>query len=104
MLVIGAADINGQAWVSSQLAELEVADRYVVFDMKRSACDKGQPTHIVCKLAQQKAFAGTARPDPPAWPPGVPADPVQFTKDTKELAFQVKTTKGAPAGSHKTLF
>ena len=27
MMVIGAAEINGQAWVSSQLAELEIADR-----------------------------------------------------------------------------
>ena len=35
---------------------------------------------------------------------GVSADPVEFTKETKELAFQVKTTKGTPVGSHKTLF
>ncbi len=40
MIVIGAADIDGQAWVSSQLAELEVADRFVVFDMKRAAATK----------------------------------------------------------------
>ena len=50
IMVIGAADIDGQAWVSSQLAELEVADRYVVFDMKRAACDKGQPAQIQCTL------------------------------------------------------
>src|SRR5204863_8131 len=37
-------------------------------------------------------------------PPGVSADPVEFTKETKELAFQVKTTKATPVGSHKTLF
>ena len=32
------------------------------------------------------------------------ADPVEFTKETKELAFQVKTTKDTPVGSHKSLF
>ena len=61
MIVIGAADINGQAWVSSQLAELEVADRYVTFDMKRSACDKGQPAQIQCTLAQNDAVRGQSQ-------------------------------------------
>ena len=42
VMVIGAAEIDGQAWVSSQLAELEIADRYVSFDVKRAACDQGQ--------------------------------------------------------------
>ena len=104
MMVIGAADINGQAWVSTQLAELEIADRYVTFDMKRSACDKGQPTQIVCTLAQHTAFDGNAKAELLGLPPGAAAEPVYFTKDTKELAFQVKTTKTTPVGSHKSLF
>ena len=104
MMVIGAADINGQAWVSSQLAELEVADRYVTFDMKRSACDKGQPAQIQCTLAHNTPFDGKAKAELLGLPPGVSADPVEFTKETKELAFQVKTTKDTPVGSHKTLF
>ena len=104
MMVIGAADINGQAWVSSQLAELEVADRYVTFDMKRSACDKGQPTQIQCTLAHNTPFEGKAKAELLGLPPGVSADPVEFTKETKELAFQVKTTKDTPVGSHKSLF
>jgi hypothetical protein len=104
MMVIGAADINGQAWVSSQLAELEVAERFVTFDMKRSACDKGQPTQIQCTLAHATAFDGKAKAELLGLPPGVSAAPVEFTKETKELAFQVKTTKDTPVGSHKTLF
>ncbi len=104
MMVIGAADINGQVWVSSQLAELEVADRYVGFDMKRSACDKGQPATIQCTLTHTTPFEGKAKADLLGLPPGVSADPVEFTKETKELAFQVKTTKATPVGSHKTLF
>jgi hypothetical protein len=61
IMVIGAADINGQAWVSSQLADLDVAERYVTFDMKRSACDKGQPAQIQCTLAHATAFEGKAK-------------------------------------------
>jgi hypothetical protein len=104
MMVIGAADINGQAWVSSQLADLDVAERYVTFDMKRSACDKGQPAQIQCTLAHTTPFEGKAKAELLGLPPGVSAAPVEFTKDTKEFAFQVKTTKDTPVGSHKTLF
>lgn len=104
MMVIGAADINGQAWVSSQLADLDVAERYVTFDMKRSACDKGQPAQIQCTLAHATAFEGKAKAELLGLPPGVSAEPVEFTKETKDLTFQVKTTKDTPAGSHKSLF
>jgi hypothetical protein len=104
MIVIGAAEINGQAWASSQLAELEVADRYVGFDMKRAACDKGQSTQIQCTLSHNTPFDGIAKAELLGLPPGVTAEQVQFTKDAKEVAFQVKTTKATPVGSHKTLF
>ncbi len=104
IMVIGAADIDGQAWVSSQLAELEVADRYVVFDMKRAACDKGGPAQIQCTLTHNTPFEGQAKAVLLGLPPGVSAEPVQFTKDTKELTFQVKTTKATPVGAHKSLF
>jgi hypothetical protein len=104
MMVIGAADIDGQAWVSSQLAELEVADRYVAFEMKRAACDKGQPAAIQCTVTHSTPFEGKAKAELLGLPPGVSAAPVEFAKDTKELVFLVKTTSGTPVGSHKTLF
>jgi hypothetical protein len=104
IMVIGAAEINGQAWVSSQLAELEVADPYVTFALNRAACDKGQPTQIHCKLTHNTAFEGKAQAQLVGLPPGATADPVEFTKDTAELAFQVKTTADTPVGNHKTPF
>jgi hypothetical protein len=104
VMVIGAAEINGQAWVSSQLAELEVAEPYVTFALTRAACDKGQATQIPCKLTHTTAFEGNAQAQLIGLPPGVTADPVEFTKDTAELAFQVKTTGDTPVGNHKTPF
>jgi hypothetical protein len=104
VMAIGAAEINGQAWVSSQLAELEVADPYVTFALNRAACDKGQPTQIHCKLTHNTPFEGNAQAQLVGLPPGATADPVEFTKDTAELAFQVKTTADTPAGNHKTPF
>ena len=104
MMVIGAADIDGEAWVSSQLAELEIAERYVAFDMKRTACDKGQAAQIQCELDQNTPFEGNAKAELLGLPPGASADPIDFRKETKELAFEIKTTKDTPVGNHKSLF
>lgn len=104
IMVIGAADINGQAWVSSQLAELQVADPYVTFEVTRAACDQGQPAIIPCKITHNTPFEGSAQVQLLGLPPGATAEPLQFTKDTAELAFQVKTTAETPVGSHKSLF
>jgi hypothetical protein len=103
-MVIGAAEINGQAWASSQLAELEIAEAYVGFELTRASCDQGQPTQIAGKITHTTPFEGTAQAQLLGLPPGVSADTVEFTKDTPELVFHVKTTKETPVGSHKSLF
>jgi hypothetical protein len=104
IMVIAAADVEGQAWVSSQLAELEVAGQYVLADVKRAACEQGQPTQIFASLTHNTPFEGKAQAQLLGLPPGVAAAPVEFTKDMSEVAFQVTTTKDTPVGSHKTLF
>jgi hypothetical protein len=104
MMVIGAAEIDGQAWVSSQLAELEIVDKYVSFELARASCDQEQPTQIHGKITHNTPFEGTAKAELLGLPPGVSAEPVEFTNDTAELNFAVKTAKETPVGSHKTLF
>lgn len=104
MIVIGAAEIDGQAWVSSQLADLDIADRYVSFDVKRAACDQSQVAQVLCVITHNTPFEGNAKAELLGLPPGATADPVEFTHGTAEIAFQVKTTEGTPVGSHKSLF
>jgi hypothetical protein len=104
VMAIGAAEIDGQAWVSSQLAELDIADRYVAFDVKRAACDQGQEAQVLCVITHNTPFEGNAKAELLGLPPGATADPVEFTHGTAEIAFKVKTTTGTPVGSHKSLF
>jgi hypothetical protein len=104
VMAIGAAEIDGQAWVSSQLAELDIADRYVSFDVKRAACDQGQTAQVLCVITHNTPFEGTAKAELLGLPPGATADPVEFAHGTAELSFQVKTTTATPVGSHKSLF
>lgn len=104
MYVIGYADAGGPLWVSTQLAELEVAEPLVTMEINRAACERGQPTSIYCKLNHHRAFEGEATAELLGLPPHVTTEPLKFTKDTPELVFQLQTTDQAPIGKHKSLF
>ncbi len=102
--VIGVSNVNGQAWTSTQLAELEIADPYVRFEIKRSAVEQGQKTQVLCTLNQAIPFEGEATAEILGLPPQIKVPSLTFTKDTKELNFEVETTAESPIGKHKGLF
>jgi len=102
--VIGMADVGGQAWTSSQLATLKVAERLVVMDVARTSCEQGQEAHVYCKLNHLAPFDGTAKAELIGLPPHATVEPIEFTKDTQEVTFVVKTTPETPVGQHKSLF
>jgi hypothetical protein len=95
---------GGNAFASSSLTPLEISEPYVTFAMSRSACDQGQDTEIVCTLTQTKEFPGEAVAKIFGLPNKAVTDPMNFTKDTKEVIFKVKTDATTPAGRHKSVF
>ena len=95
---------GGNAFASSSLTPLEISEPYVTFAMSRSACDQGQETEIVCTLTQAKEFPGEAVAKIYGLPNKAVTDPMNFTKDTKEVIFKVKTDATTPAGRHKSVF
>jgi hypothetical protein len=103
--VLGTATVgNGPAWVSSQLATLEVAPPYVAFNMERAAAEQGKTTDLFCKIQQNTPFAGKAVVKLLGLPPKVTAPDVEITKDTKEVAFNLTLDPAAPAGTHNNIF
>jgi hypothetical protein len=104
IFVLGSANVNGTAWVSSGLTTLEVAEAYVTFAMERASCEQGQETQVFCKLNHHTPFEGQARVQLLGLPPKVTTTDLEFTKDTKELIFPVQTDKTSPAGKHRNLF
>lgn len=104
LLALGAAEINGTAWVSSQLATLEIAAPLVSFEAQRASCEQGQTAQVYCKLNHATPFEGTAKAQLLGLPAKVTATDIEFTKDTPELTFQVQTDPTSPAGKHTTLF
>lgn len=100
IFVLGSAEIGGAAFSSTQLGNLEISAPWVTFAMQRTAVDQGLPTEVVCKVEVITPFEGNANVQLLALPNKVLSQPLQFTKDTKELVFKVTTEKDSPAGKH----
>ncbi|MGI9516481.1 MAG: hypothetical protein ACR2NP_05525 [Pirellulaceae bacterium] len=104
MYVIGNADVSGNAWASSQLATLDVAERFVTVEMQRAGCEQGAETQFVCKVNQLAEFDGTATAELLGVPPHTEVPRLEFDKTTSELVFTVQTKSETPAGKHTGVF
>jgi hypothetical protein len=102
--VIGQANVGGQAWSASQLATLQVAEPFATAKLARSSCEQGETAQIVCTLTQSTPFEGEGVARLHGLPPNTTATEATFTKDTKELVFEVKTDEKSPVGNHKSPF
>ena len=101
---LGSANVGGTAWASSQMATLEVAEPYVGLALQRATVELGQETEIVATVDVLKELQAPAKVQLVGLPHKVTAEPLEVTKDTKELVFKVKTATDSPAGNHKNIF
>lgn len=102
--VLGTATVgDGAITVSSQLANLEVAEPFVRFAYTSAVVDQGQQTELAVKVEKKKDFAGNAKVELLGLPNEVTSEPREMTKDTTELRFPLRTTAKSPVGHHKSL-
>lgn len=102
--VVGEATVgNGPVTVSTQLADLEVAEPYFAFEFQPSAVEKGQQTEVVVNVTTNHEYEEGARVELLGLPNEVTAEPLDLTAATEELVFKVNTTANSPAGKHTTL-
>jgi len=103
--VTASANVSGgPAWVSSQLANLEVAPAFLLGKISMTTTERGKPARVVCKLDQKTPFAGKAKVKLLGLPVGANAPDIQITKEDKEAIFLVTTDASTPTGLHKGLF
>ena len=102
--VIGQGNVGGQAWAASQLATLQVAEPFATATLARSSCEQGQSAQIACTLTQSVPFEGEGTARLQGLPPNTSSTEVKFTKETKEIVFEVTTNDKSPVGNHKTPF
>ncbi|MCA9141599.1 MAG: pre-peptidase C-terminal domain-containing protein [Planctomycetaceae bacterium] len=103
VFALGSANIGGNAWVSSQLATLRIAEPYVTAELQRASCEQGQELQVYCKLNITTPFEGNAKAELIGLPNKVTSVPLEFNKDAKELTFPVTTDPASPAGKHKNI-
>ena len=102
-VIAGATVKGGTAYVSSQLAELEIAPAYLIGKIELTKVERGQTAKLVCVLEQKIPFEGTAVARLAGLPDNVTAAPVEITKESKEAVFEIVTNEKSPAGSHKNV-
>ena len=103
--VLGSAKVHeGDLFVSSQLAKLDVGEAFLTAKIETTACNPGQSTNITVKLEQKIPFNGKATIRLIGLPEKVSVPEKQITKDDTEVVFNVKVDPTCPTGSHKNLF
>src|ERR1051325_5824643 len=103
--VVASATVKGgTAYVSSQLATVEVAAPYVSGKIDLTSIERGKNGKLVCKLDQKLPFEGKAAVTLVGLPHAVTAKDVEITKDTKEIVFDIETSEKTQPGLTKNLF
>jgi hypothetical protein len=105
IVVHGASGVaSGPITVSSQLANLTIAQPFVNFAFQSASVEQGKEVDMAIKVAKAVDFPGEAQVTLVGLPNKVTTDVKKITKDTTDLAFHIKTDKVSPAGNHTSLF
>lgn len=102
--VLAYANVGGNAYASSQMANLEIAEPFLDIALQRSTVELGSETEIVADVTLLKELKQPATVQLIGLPHQVTSTAMTITKDTKELIFKVKTEAGSPAGKHKNIY
>ena len=102
--MVGSADFGkGPVWISTQLADLEVAAPFVAGKVQRTFVDQGDSTTVTVKLEQKAPFEGKAKVALQGLPQGCTSEEQEITKDDTEVKFTVKAAPDAQVGQAKQL-
>jgi hypothetical protein len=105
IVVQGASGVpSGPIMVSSQLANLTIAQPFVNFAFQSASVEQGKEVDMAIKVAKAVDFPGEAQVTLVGLPNKVTTDIKKITKDTTDLLFHIKTDKVSPAGNHTSLF
>jgi hypothetical protein len=105
IVVQGASGVaSGPILVSSQLANLTIAQPFVNFAFQSASVEQGKDVDMAIKVAKAVDFLGAAQVTLVGLPNKVTTDVKTITKDTTDLVFHIKTEKVSPAGNHTSLF
>jgi hypothetical protein len=102
---LGQATVNGgRVFVSSQLANLEVATPFVTGKIETTWVNPGKSARLTVNLQHPKPFDGKAIVKLVGLPEKVSAADKEISKDDQEVVFDLNVDPACSTGSHKNLF
>jgi hypothetical protein len=102
--VVGSVDYGkGPVFISTQLIDLEVAAPFVAGSFARTFVDQGDEGSVTLKLDVKQPFEGKAKLAVLSLPNGVTSEPVEISKDDKDIKVKIKAAPDAQVGQHKQL-
>jgi hypothetical protein len=104
MVVVGSADSNGQTWVSSPFANVEVAAPMLTAKLSPAKVEQGQNVTLTADVTVKTKFDGKAKVELVGLPGNSTAPQREISADDTKLEFPVTTAKTTPAAQHKGLF
>jgi len=104
--VMGEADGgNGRIYNASPFQQVVTAPAYINAPaIPLVAVEQGKEAVMVAKLEHLLPFEGEANAQVLGVPDTIPIEAAKITKDTKEVAFKVKTDAKSPIGKQANLF
>lgn len=105
MAVLGRAKVDGgDVYVSSQLANLEVATPFLSGKIETLWINPGESGQLSVNLEQAKPFTGKATGRLYGLPDKVSATERNITKDDQEVVFEVTADPQCRVGSYRNVF
>jgi len=95
---------QGTVLVSSQIAQLTIAEPYLTLNLELAATEQKQSLVMLGKIEVTTPFEGQATAHLLGLPHGATGKPVTFSADAKELLFPIEVAADAAIGKHQSLF
>lgn len=102
--VIGSANVEGPLWVSTQLADLTIAQPYLSGKVQMAAVEQNTTGQVVCELTQNVKFEGKAKLELLGLPSNTSAEPREVTAEDTKVVFDVVATPKAGVGQSSSMF
>lgn len=99
-----AQTATGPLRVSSQLANLQIAEPFVALGFQPATVEQGRSVNFLVQVTRLKDFPGEAAVELIGLPNGATTEPRAITSETTELIFPIATTDQATDGKHGNLF
>jgi hypothetical protein len=99
----GAFGADDSLRCSTPFADLKIEEQYHKLSIVKAAVEQGTETTVTVKVQKLRDFEGPATAELAGLPANTSARPVEFTKDTEELKFQVVAGKEAKPNRYTSL-